>query len=170
MGRLFNHNLSRLLHHSFRFLSCSLSFPYFVLLFCAIPYTMPSHPIPHRDTYPKVWGWLGADSATANDVYARFLPKNTYSVSDQGLGQSFTQLSAGGVVGIDDGGGSRKVSGVRLYRLLRRMRKIGDTRNTRTAGSCLVRGRSTAREASVETTNEEARALIGGLPLVLWYR
>ncbi|CAM9499132.1 unnamed protein product, partial [Ectocarpus sp. 12 AP-2014] len=29
----------------------------------------------------QVWGWLGTDTATANDIYARFLPKNKYLVS-----------------------------------------------------------------------------------------
>lgn len=60
----------------------------------------------------QVWGWLGTDSATANAIYARFLPKNNYSVSDEGAERSFAPLSAGGVMELHDGGGSRKVSDV----------------------------------------------------------
>lgn len=32
----------------------------------------------------QAWSWLGTDSETANSVYARFLPKNSYIVSRGG--------------------------------------------------------------------------------------
>eukprot|EP00903_Cladosiphon_okamuranus_P016056 g14823.t1 len=69
-----------------------------------------------RALLEQVWGWLGTDSATANERYSRFLPKNTYSVSDEGLGhgQSFAAFSAGEAAckGAEDGRGSRKYPGL----------------------------------------------------------
>ena len=43
-----------------------------------------------------MWGWLGTDAVTANNIYARFLPKNSYSVStEEGGGRTTAPTSAG---------------------------------------------------------------------------
>lgn len=48
---------------------------------------------------PQMWGWLGTDTATANDIYARFLPKNTYSSARVGSSkQSSVPPSPGGTI------------------------------------------------------------------------
>ena len=43
-----------------------------------------------------MWGWLGTDAVTANNTYARFLPKNSYSVST-GEGNRTTAPASAGV-------------------------------------------------------------------------
>ncbi|CAM9504447.1 unnamed protein product, partial [Ectocarpus fasciculatus] len=54
----------------------------------------------------QVWGWLGTDTATANDIYARFLPKNKYLVSRENVSLqqfSVSQPASGSVgTGNDD--------------------------------------------------------------------
>ncbi|CAB1100557.1 unnamed protein product [Ectocarpus sp. CCAP 1310/34] len=40
----------------------------------------------------QVWGWLGTDTATANGIYARFLPKNKYLISRENV--ALQQFSA----------------------------------------------------------------------------